>query len=329
MTEGAKAVVLGANGFLGSHVTRALAKNGRDVRAMVRAGRELNPNVRGLDLDVVCGDALDKDSLIRAMRGCDSLFHCIVDVRAWLHDPTPLYRVNVDGLRNSMEAALETGVKRFVFTSTVCTIGLNPSGVATEADAFNWDDQATDYVRSRVQAENLFIDYCRRGLPGVACNVAMTFGAGDAQPTAHGSLLRASVRGRMPAYWDTSLSMVGIDDAASALILAEQHGRLGERYIVAARLMSFKEVFDIAARYAGKKGPWLRIPMPMMYVTCWFAKRIAYVLGRETYVTADALRLSFVMKDFDNSKARAELGWRPRPMEESIREAAEWFLATE
>lgn len=326
MTVGNKAVVLGANGFLGSHIVRHLVAAGRDVRAMIRAGREINPYIRDLKIEVVHGDAMDRESLVRAMRGCDSAFHCIVDPRAWLYDTAPLFRTNVDGLRNSMDAALEVGVKRFVFLSTVCTIGLNPSGVASEADAFNWEDQATDYVRSRVQAEVLFLEYCRtRGLPGVACNVAMTWGAGDVQPTAHGALLRNVVLKWRPAYWETSLAMVGIDDAADAMLLAEQRGRVGERYIIANRLMTFREVFDLGARHANKRGPWLFVPMPVMNVVCFFAKHLAHLVRRETVVTRDALRLSFIMKDYDNSKAKKELGWQPRPMEESIREAVEWF----
>lgn len=326
MTAANRAVVLGANGFLGSHVTRHLVEAGRDVRAMIRAGREISPYIRDLKLDLVRGDALDKDSLVRAMQGCETAFHCIVDPRAWLFDTAPLFRTNVEGLRNAMDAALEVGLKRFVFLSTVCTIGLNPSGVASEADAFNWADQATDYVRSRVQAEDLFMEYCRtRNLPGVACNVAMTWGAGDLQPTAHGALLRNVVLKWRPAYWETSLSMVDVDDAADAMILAAERGRVGERYLITNRLMTFREVFDLGARYAGKRGPWLCVPLPVMKVVCFFTKYLAHFAGRETVVTPDALRLSFIMKDYDNSKARRELGWQPRPMEESIRAATEWF----
>ncbi len=326
MKAGGKVVVLGANGFLGSTVARRLAEAGREVRAMIRPGRAPSPNLRDLAVEVVHGEALDRASLVRAMQGCVSAYHCIVDPRAWLHDTSSLFRTNVEGLRNSMDAALEVGLRRFVLSSSVCTIGLNPSGVASEADAFNWEDRATDYVRSRVQAEDLLMEYCRsRGLPGIACNIAMTWGAGDAQPTAHGTLLRNAVLRWRPAYWKTSLSMVGIVDAADAMILAEERGRVGERYIVANRLMSFQEVFDLGARYAGKRGPWLYVPMPVMQVVCFFAKRLAYVARRETVVTRDSLRLSSIMKDYDNSKAKRELGWRPRPMEESIREAVEWF----
>ena len=144
----------------------------------------------GLGAATSCGGSLDKQAWVEAVRGCQSVLHGVVDTRAWLRDPTPLSRVNIDGLRNAMEAALENHVERFVFTSSVCTIGPNPSGVATEEDAFNWEHPATHYVRARVEAENLFMDFCRRGLPGVACNVTVTWGDGDYQPTPHGRLLK-------------------------------------------------------------------------------------------------------------------------------------------
>jgi dihydroflavonol-4-reductase len=327
MIDEHKTVVLGANGFLGSHVTKALVRSGRKVRAHVRSTSEPVENIAGLDVEMVYGDALDKGAMVEAIRGCESVFHCVVDTRAWLHDPTPLYRVNIDGLRNSMEAALQHDVKRFVFTSTVCTIGRNPSGVATEADAFNWKDLATHYVLARVEAENLFMDFCRRGLPGVACNVAMTWGEGDFEPTPHGRLLKDFLYGRFPFYWDMGQSMVDINDAAEAMILAEEKGRFGERYIIATRYMTLKEVFDIGAQHTGWNRFRVKFPMPVMYVMSWLAQRITRMIGRETRVNLNSLRLSFIMSDFDSTKAKTELGWKPRSMEESIREAADWYVA--
>jgi len=327
MTEQNKTVVLGANGFLGSHVTRALVKRGRNVRAHVRSESELVDNIAGLDVEMVYGDVLDKEAMVAAMRGCESVFHCIVDTRAWLHDPTPLYRVNVDGLRHSMEAALENEVKHFVFTSTICTIGINPSGVASEKDEFNWKDLATDYVHARVEAENLFMDFCRRGLPGVACNVAMTWGESDFQPTPHGRLLKDHLHGRFPICWNLAQSMVDINDAAEAMILAEQKGRIGERYIIATRFMTIKEVFEIGARHTGRNHLRIDLPMPVMYVLSWLIQQSCRLIGRESRVNLNSLRLSGVMSDFDSTKARTELGWTPRPMEESVEEAAAWFVA--
>ena len=160
-----------------------------------------------------------------------------------------------------MEVALEMGVERFVFTSSIVTIGLNPSGVASETDEFNWEDQAPPYVMTRVEAERQLLRLCREGLPGIVCNVATTFGGHDHQPTPHGELLKLTVAGRMPAYWDTKMSVVGVRDAADAMLLAEQHGRVGERYIVADRMMDIAEATSKTATFAGVKPPRFEIPM--------------------------------------------------------------------
>ena len=155
-----KALVMGASGFLGSHVAKELAAAGRPVRIMVRASSDTRA-IDHLEMERVIGDIDDGDAIATAMKGCDTVFYCIVDTRAWLRDTTPLYKTNVDCLRTVMDVALREGIQRFVFTSTFGTIGINPSGISTEEDAFNWWDKAPHYIKCRVQAEKLFLDYCR------------------------------------------------------------------------------------------------------------------------------------------------------------------------
>jgi dihydroflavonol-4-reductase len=322
MSEG-KALVMGASGFLGSHVVRALAKEGREIRIFTRASSDTSA-INHLKFERAIGDVCDADSLCQAMEGCSTIYYCVVDTRAWLKDPAPLRVTNVEGLRNVLDAALDIGVERFLYTSTFMTLGLNPTGVATEADAFNWADQASEYVRVRVEAENLFLDYCKRGLPGVACNVAMTYGAEDLQPTPHGWMITEVIRGLLPA-WDGRFSCVGIQDAANAMVLAEGHGRLGERYLITDRTLSLKQIWDIAAKATGLRWPVPSVPMWLMYLSCWVSERAHWLLGRETEVSVKSLRLTRIIQDFDNSKARNELHWNPRPVEESIAEAAKWF----
>jgi dihydroflavonol-4-reductase len=251
MPEG-RALVMGASGFLGSHVVKALAAEGRDLRIFVRASSDTSA-IDHLDLERTVGDVCDAGTLRQAMRGCSAIYYCAVDTRAWLKDPAPLRVTNVEGLRNVLDAAMDVGVERFVYTSTILTLGLNPSGVATEEDAFNWGDRATEYVRVRVEAEDLFFGYCARGLPGVACNIAMTYGAEDRQPTPHGWMITLVLRGLLPA-WDASFPCVGIRDAADAMLLAEKYGRLGERYLIAERTLTLKEIWSIAVKAAGT--PW-------------------------------------------------------------------------
>jgi len=314
---------MGASGFLGSHVVKALAAQQRDIRIFTRASSDTSA-IDPLDVERSVGDVCDAGSLRQAMRGCSVIYYCVVDTRAWLKDPVPLRATNVEGLRNVLDAAMDVGIERFVYTSTFLTLGVNASGVATEADAFNWGDQASEYVRVRVAAEDLFFDYCARGLPGVACNVAMTYGAEDRQPTPHGWLLTLVMRGLLPA-WDASFASVGIRDAADAMLLAEEHGRLGERYLIAERTLPLKEIWSTAVKAAGTPWPVYSLPMWVMFAGCWLAERGSWLLGLETEVTVTSLRLTLIVKDFDNSKARRELHWNPRPVEEAIGEAARWF----
>ncbi|MCP5068573.1 MAG: NAD-dependent epimerase/dehydratase family protein [bacterium] len=319
----AKALVMGASGFLGSHVVKTLAEQGRNVRIFTRASSDTSA-IDHLEVEHAVGDVCDAGSLRQAMQGCSVIYYCVVDTRAWLKDPAPLRVTNVEGLRNVLEAAMDVGVERFIYTSTFMTLGLNPSGVATEADAFNWQDQASEYVRVRVEAENLFLEYCARGLPGVACNVAMTYGAEDRQPTPHGWLISLVLRGLLPA-WDATFASVGIQDAAEAMVLAEEHGRLGERYLITDRTLPLREIWSTAVKAAGTPWPVYTLPMWVMYAGCWIAENGSWMLGLETEITLKSLRLTRIVKDFDNSKARKELHWNPRPVEESIAEAARWF----
>lgn len=321
-----KALVVGANGFLGSHVTRALVRAERDVRILVRSTSDTRA-LAGLPVERTYGDVLDPDSLRAAMAGCATVFHCAVDTRAWLHDPAPLFRVNVDGLRNAIDAALDARVARFVFTSSIATIG-RPAhgGRATEADEIPPDETVPAYVRSRVEAERLFLAACReRGLPGIALCVGNTYGAGDYAPTPHGNLVRNAARGRMPFSWDGGGPSVAVDDAARALLLAETAGRIGERYIVAERWLPFRELLALAADAGGTRGPLWHVPIGVMTMGIRAIETVAKALGVETHATLASLECSRRIPDMDAAKARAELGWAPRPIEEAIRDAVAFY----
>lgn len=320
-----KAIVIGANGFLGSHVTRALVDDGREVRVMTRKNADTRA-IDGLPVEHVQGDVLDTASLEAAMKGCDTVFYCAVDTRAWLRDPTPLFRVNVDGLRNALDAALATGVRKFIFTSSIGTIGKNPSGTATEHDSFNWRHLAPPYIISRVEAENLLLEYCKRyGLHGCAMCVANTYGAGDFAPTPHGQLLYEGASGKMPFYWAGTSAAVGIADAARAMVLAEQYGRRGERYIVSDRTLTFRELFSIGAQALGTTPPSFKLPLVVMYAIAAIATLVAAITRVDNKLPIASVRLTHYMDDMDASKARKELHWTPRPVDESIREAVLFY----
>lgn len=321
-----KALVIGANGFLGSHVTRQLADAGRDVRVLVRRTSDTRA-IDGLPVERAHGDVLDAASLRAAMDGCGTVFHCAVDTRAWLHDPAPLFRVNVDGLRNAIDAALAARVGRFVFTSSIATIGRpRHGGRATEADEIPPAEAVPAYVRSRVEAERILLAACReRGLPGIALCVGNTYGAGDFAPTPHGSLVRDAARGRMLFSWDGGGPSVAVDDAARALLLAEHAGRTGERYIVAERWLTFQDLLARAAAAGGARAPLWHVPIGVMTAAIRVIEAVAKTFGIETHATMASLECSRRIPDMDATKARTELGWQPRPVDDAIRDAVAFY----
>lgn len=322
-----KVLVMGASGFLGSHVVKQLVAAGRDVRIMVRAGSDTRA-IDHLSLERVTGDLGDRESLGAAMAGCETVYYCIVDTRAWLRDPAPLYATNVDGLRTVLDIALGYPLQRFVFTSTYATIGLNPSGVSTETDAFNWWDKAPHYVKCRVQAEDMFLEYCRdRDLPGVVCCVGNTYGGDDVVPTPHGAMVKNVALGKMPYYWKGGGPCVGIRDAARAMLLAETRGRAGERYIVAERWLDYQELFAIAAKAAGVAPPRRKIPLPVLYTMAGIADLSAFFTRRDNRFSIASLRCSTLLPDVDSAKARRELGWQPAPVEREVAEAVAYYLS--
>jgi dihydroflavonol-4-reductase len=323
-------LVIGANGFLGSHVTRQLVGDGHDVRVMVRDGA----NTLGIDdLEVTrfVGDIWDNDTLREAMRGVDDVYYCVVDTRGWLRDPAPLFRTNVGGTRNVLEVASQkdtaAGLRRFIFTSSYVTVGRRRGHVATEDDIIV-DRGLTPYVRSRVQAEQLVLQYANeRGLPAVAMGVSTTYGSGDWGRTPHGAFIAGAAFGKLPFVMDKiELEAVGITDAARAMVLAAEHGRVGERYLVSEKMISNAEVVRIAAEAAGVPAPTKSIPLPMSYAMAIAGSAKARLRGTDEQLSLGSLRLMRAEAPVDHSKATRELGWEPRPVEESIREAARFWV---
>ncbi|MCV7301731.1 NAD-dependent epimerase/dehydratase family protein [Mycobacterium barrassiae] len=322
------ALVIGANGYLGSHVTRQLAESGQDVRVMVRE----SANTIGIDdLDVTrfVGDIWDNDTLRAAMGGVGDVYYCVVDTRGWLRDPAPLFHTNVEGTRNVLEIAKDAGLHRFIFTSSYVTVGRKRGHVATEDDIIaDGGKGLTPYVRSRVQAEELVLSYAREhGLPAVAMCVSTTYGAGDWGRTPHGAIIAGAAFGKLPFVMDKiELEAVGIDDAARALLLAAERGRVGERYLISEKMISNAEVVRIAAEAAGVPAPTKSIPLPLAYTLAALGTVKATVRGTDEQLSLGSLRLMRAEAPVDCSKAKRELGWEPRPVEESIREAARFWV---
>ncbi|HYR14227.1 MAG TPA: NAD-dependent epimerase/dehydratase family protein [Mycobacterium sp.] len=318
-------LVIGANGFLGSHVTRQLVADGREVRVMVRP----NANTIGIDdlrVTRLVGDIWDNDTLREAMRGVDDVYYCVVDTRGWLRDPAPLFRTNVDGTRNVLDVAKAADLRKFVFTSSYVTVGRRRGHRASEDDLIV-DRGLTPYVRSRVQAENIVLQYAREhGLPAVAMCVSTTYGSGDWGRTPHGAIIAGAAFAKLPfVMGGIELEAVGVDDAARAMILAAGRGRVGQRYLISEKMISNAEVVRIAAVAAGVPPPTKSIPLPVSYALATAGSIRAKLRGTDERLSLDSLRLMRAEAPVDHSKAIRELGWEPRPVEDSIREAARFW----
>lgn len=326
---GKPALVAGASGFVGSHITRALVDRGRSVRVLVRPMSKTSA-IDDLPVTVLRGDVLDRASLLTAMHGCGTVFYSVLDPRFWLSDPTPLYRNNVEGLVNALEVALTCGIQRFVFTSTMGTLGLNPHGPVTEDTEFNWRDRASAYILTRLEAEQLLLRHCReRGLAGMALCIANTYGPRDHQPSPHGAMLWKIASGRTRWALDASAPTVDVRDVAEAALLAEQRGRAGERYIVANEFVSNGELYGLATAQRGLPPPRL-IPLRLAWASAWIAERVFELLGQRDYLArTDAVFLSNAFRAMDHTKARRELGWTPRPLAETVRDAIAWYAAND
>jgi dihydroflavonol-4-reductase len=322
-------LVAGASGFVGSHITRLLVQRGRKVRVMLRPSSKVEA-LAGLDLEIVHGDVLDPASLRGAMQGCGTIFYSVVDPRFWLTDQTPIWRTNVEGLDNAIDAALENGIERFIFTSSMGTLGQNPNEPVTEDIPFNWMDRASPYILARLEAEKRFLAACReKGLPGVALCVANTYGPKDYQPTPHNGNLWQTAIGKVKVSVDVSQPTVDIRDVAEAALLAEARGRAGERYIIANEFVSNRNFYAMAAAQTGQKLPKF-MPYKLAYAIAWIAECVGKALGRKDMkLTTDAVYLSNAFREMDSGKARYDLGWTPRPIAETVHDTVKWFSARE
>jgi dihydroflavonol-4-reductase len=338
-------LVIGANGFLGSHVTRQLVdgaaaaaasgRGGYDVRVMVRPNA-MTVGIDDLPVTRFTGDIWDNDTLREAMAGVDDVYYCVVDARGWLRDPAPLFRTNVDGTRNVLEIAKDAGLHRFIYTSSYVTVGRRRGHVASEDDVIvdagemsptNRLRGLTPYVRSRVQAENLVLSYAKEhGLPAIAMCVSTTYGSRDWGRTPHGAIIAGAAFGKLPFVMSgIELEAVGVEDAARAMILAAERGRVGERYLISEKMISNADVVRIAAEAAGVPAPTKSIPLPMSYALAVAGSVKGKLRGTDERLSLGSLRLMRAEAPVDHSKAVRELGWEPRPVEESIREAAQFW----
>jgi dihydroflavonol-4-reductase len=324
---GQRALVMGASGNVGACVTRHLAAGGADVRVLLRKSSSTK-GIDGLDVDRHYGDLFDHAAVSAAMADRDVVYYCVVDTRAELRDPAPLFRTNVEALRQVLDVAVQANLQRFVHLSTIGTIAVGMHGETVDEDTpFNWADQAGGYIESRRAAENLVLSYVAdRGLPGVVTNVSNPYGPPDWQPR-QGMFIKLAAQGKLPFYVrGVGSEVVGIDDVADAILLAAEKGRIGQRYIISERYMSQQELVTIAAEAVGARPPRLGIPMAVMYGLGWVNDAMGALLRRDFPMSRQSARLVELTSPASHDKATRELGWHPTPTEDSIRRAARTYV---
>jgi len=316
-------LVTGATGFVGWHVARKLLDRGQTVRALVRP----TSKIRELELEVVHGDLRDPSSLERAVTGCSLVFHVAADYRLWAKDPNELYRSNVEGTRNLLAAARRAGVDRVVYTSTVGCIAIPEDRPGDEDLEVNLDQMTGDYKRSKFQAEQVAIEFAQSGFPVVIVNPTAPMGDHDFKPTPTGKIVVDYLKGDMPAFVDTGLNVVDVRDTAEGHLLAAEHGRAGERYILGCENLTLEQILARLAKISGGTVPRWRIPYLVAYAAGVASTGWANVTGREPRAPLDAVKMARKKMFVSSDKAKRELGFNPGPVDRALERAVDWFRA--
>lgn len=322
-----KTLVTGGSGFVGSAVVRELLKANHDVRVLVRITSDCR-NLQGLPVQRIEGDLTHPDSLKHALSGCESLFHVAADYRLWVADAGQLYEANVNGTANLMRAAIAAGVQRVVYTSSVATLGHSPGdSVSDERTPSCLDDMIGHYKRSKFLAEALVREIAEKnGISTVIVNPSTPVGPRDIKPTPTGRMIRDAASGRIPAFIDTGLNIVHVDDVALGHRLAFEQGREGERYVLGGTDMSLQEILTMIAEIVGRSPPRVKLPHRLMYPVAYVAQAWSRLRGKgDPLLTVDGLRMAEHRMYFSSAKAEKELGYRPRPAREALVEAVQWF----
>ena len=321
-----KALVTGSTGFIGAAVARCLLERGVDVRVLVRRDSDLG-NLQGLNVEQAYGDLRDAASLRQALTGCRQLYHVAAHYALWAPDPQIFYDINVTGTRKLMEAARDAGVERIVYTSTIGAIGLPPGGgLGTEETPVSLEQMSGHYKRSKYLAEQEVRKMANAGLPVVIVNPSAPVGARDIKPTPTGQVIVDFMKGRMPAYIETGMNLIDVDDVAVGHLHAMEKGRIGERYILGNRNLMLREVFALLSRLTGVPAPTIKLPrlaiLPLAYANQWLSD---YVTHRPPRIPLEGVKMARYVMHYDCSKAIRELALPQTPVKVALEKAVRWF----
>jgi dihydroflavonol-4-reductase len=320
-----KALVTGATGFIGSHIVRELLKNGASVRALVRKGSD-RKNLAGMDAEIVEGDILDRDSLSSALKTCDTLFHAAADYRLWTRDPAAMYAANIGGTENVLEAALSAGVGKVVYTSSVGTLGNRGDGTPGDEDTpVNFSDMVGDYKKSKFLAERKAESFLSRGLQLVIVNPSTPVGPFDIKPTPTGKIIVDFLSRRMPAYLETGLNLIAVEECARGHILAAEKGRTGEKYVLGNENLMLAEIFGMLSGISGVPAPKFCLPYPPVLAAAWLNEAVSAVTGREPMIPLAGVRMAKKLMFFSSKKANIELGFETTSVCNALERSVEWF----
>ena len=315
--------------FVGAAVARVLQDKGHRLRVLTRPNNDRR-NLEGLkNIDIVEGDLGKPDSYARSLEGCDALFHVAADYRLWVPDAASMNRINIDGTRALMEAALASGVRRIVYTSSVATLRCFSDGTLSDEDTpVTLADMIGTYKRSKFLAEQAVQELVRkRGLPCVIVNPSTPIGPRDLKPTPTGRIIVEAAKGRMPAYVDTGLNVVHVNDVAMGHWLAYERGAVGERYILGGTNLGLGEILATVARQVGRSAPKVKIPRAILFPLAYAAEGVGLLTGKEPFVTVDGLRMAKKKMFFSSAKAERSLDYKASSAEQAIADAIAWFKA--
>ena len=320
-------LVTGATGFIGSAVVRRLLARNQTVRVLSRHNSN-HANIRSLNVEIFEGDLLSPGSIRDAVKGCEGVFHVAADYRLWTREPGEMFKVNVEGTRSVIEAATEAGVRRIVYTSSVAVLGNCEPGLGDEETPVRYEEMIGPYKQSKFRAEEavhqLIADW---GAPVVIVNPSTPIGPHDIKPTPTGRMIVEAASGNMPAYVDTGLNIVHVDDVAEGHLLAFEKGIIGARYVLGGDNMALAQILTIISEKMGRRPPSIRVPhtavMPIAYIVEGWARLFG---GREPFVTVDGIRMARKIMFFSSAKAERDLGYTYRPAVKAINEAVSWFL---